>query len=132
MPGYFCFFGSYEFSKKLLRQAINVKPNTANDTSVNIAELIVTVIGGGIGGVSFWVAIFPFDVVKSRVQVESSNASMMSILVKIAKHEGVRGLYKGLLPTVIRTFPSTGALFVTYEYSTKFMTNTAKRWELLH
>jgi len=30
-------------------------------------------------------------------------------------------LYNGLGPTVIRTFPGTGALFLTYETSRKLM-----------
>ena len=31
--------------------------------------------------------------------------------------EGVAALYKGLGPTLLRTFPATGALFVAYEYT---------------
>ena len=30
---------------------------------------------------------------------------------------GVLALYRGLLPTVIRSFPANGALFITYEYT---------------
>jgi solute carrier family 25 ornithine transporter 2/15 len=32
---------------------------------------------------------------------------------------GVRALYCGLAPTLIRTFFASGALFVAYEYTTK-------------
>jgi solute carrier family 25 ornithine transporter 2/15 len=41
----------------------------------------------------------------------------------IYKREGILALYNGLTPTVIRTFPATGALFFAYEYSKKFMQN---------
>jgi hypothetical protein len=34
---------------------------------------------------------------------------------------GVRALYSGLTPTMIRTFPANGALFLGYEASRKFM-----------
>lgn len=34
---------------------------------------------------------------------------------------GVRALYSGLTPTMIRTFPANGALFLGYEASRKIM-----------
>lgn len=36
-------------------------------------------------------------------------------------HLGIRPLYSGLLPTLIRTFFATGALFITYETVQKFL-----------
>lgn len=39
----------------------------------------------------------------------------------IVKNEGISSLYNGLKPTLIRTVPATATLFVTYEYSKKFM-----------
>ena len=41
--------------------------------------------------------------------------------LQIAKNEGILALYNGLLPTIIRTFPATGALFCAVEYSKKIM-----------
>ena len=40
---------------------------------------------------------------------------------------GIRALYNGLGPTVIRTFPSTGALFLTYETTKKVLSNAADK-----
>ena len=34
---------------------------------------------------------------------------------------GVRALYKGLSPTILRAFPANAALFLTYEYSCDFL-----------
>jgi solute carrier family 25 ornithine transporter 2/15 len=82
-----------------------------------------TVICGGIGGVTLWTVIFPTDVVKSRIQINKLNISMTQCMREIVQKEGVRALYNGLGPTVIRTFPATGALFVAYEYTKKFLTN---------
>lgn len=56
--------------------------------------LLKTVIAGGIGGVAFWVAIFPADVIKSRMQISDSNDSMMSVTKKVIK---VEGLYEFLI-----------------------------------
>lgn len=120
MPGYFFFFGGYESCKSLLTRG---KPDEAG--------LGETIISGGFGGICLWTAIFPFDVAKSRIQVDSLKDSMTSILLKILRQEGVRGLYRGLTPTLVRTFPSTGALFVAYEYSKEWMTTGAKITGLL-
>lgn len=113
MPGYFCFFGGYELAKSLL---------VSEGESADNLGIMKTTIAGGFGGICLWTSIFPFDVVKSRIQIESSRESMTSVLRKVVRQEGVRGLYKGLTPTLLRTFPSTGALFVAYENSKYFMT----------
>lgn len=120
MPGYFVFFGGYESCKVLL---------TAGHPEE--AGLVKTIISGGVGGLCLWTAIFPFDVAKSRIQVDSLKDSMTTVLIKVYRTEGTRGLYKGLTPTLIRTFPSTGALFVAYEYSKQYMTIGAQKTGIL-
>lgn len=35
--------------------------------------------------------------------------------------KGIRALYSGLTPTMVRTFPANGALFLGYEVSRKVM-----------
>lgn len=41
----------------------------------------------------------------------------------IVRNEGINSLYSGLKPTLIRTIPATATLFVTYEYTKRFMLN---------
>jgi solute carrier family 25 ornithine transporter 2/15 len=54
---------------------------------------IRTIICGGVGGVSLWIAIFPFDVIKSRVQIQSANSPknppFVTMLAIIAREEGM-------------------------------------------
>ena len=45
-------------------------------------------VSGGVGGVTLWIAIFPFDVVKSRVQVTNTSEPMIRMLLRIARTEG--------------------------------------------
>ncbi|CAG2118327.1 unnamed protein product [Medioppia subpectinata] len=112
MPGYFCFFGGYELAKNVLRK----------DPEEQNIGLVKTILAGGFGGICLWTSIFPFDVVKSRIQIESSRDKLVTVLMRIVRTEGVRGLYSGLTPTLLRTFPSTGALFVAYEYTKETLT----------
>jgi len=115
MPGYFFFFFAYEFSRELLKP-----PGKTKD---EIGPLR-TVISGGVAGVTLWTIIFPADVVKSRLQVTGATTPMLVMMKDIYVKEGLMALYNGLGPTVLRTFPATGALFFAYEYSKSLCT----RW----
>ena len=80
-----------------------------------------TVVSGGMAGIALWTIIFPADVVKSRLQVSGGKTPMLKLMSEIYRNEGILALYNGLGPTLLRTFPATGALFLAYEYSKKFM-----------
>ncbi|CAI5444207.1 unnamed protein product [Caenorhabditis angaria] len=111
VPGYFFFFGAYETSRYLLTKEGQKKDDIG---------LFRTGLSGSIGGMALWTSIYPADVVKSRMQV-SGNGTFMSTLKDVVKENGIRGLYKGLLPTNIRSMLASGCLFITYEESRKFM-----------
>ncbi|CAL4064852.1 unnamed protein product, partial [Meganyctiphanes norvegica] len=115
MPGYFFFFGGYEASRSLL-----TPPGKSKD---DIGPMR-TMLCGGIAGVILWVAIFPTDVVKSRIQIAGSTEPFIAVLKNIYRNEGILALYNGLSPTVVRSFPATAALFLTYE-STKSLLHNA-------
>lgn len=116
IPGYIFFFGGYEVTRHFL-----TPPGKTKDEIGPFR----TIVAGGVGGVSLWVAIFPADVVKSRVQVASTYGTVeptfRSVITKVFREEGIMALYKGLGPTVLRTFPATGALFLAYETTKKWM-----------
>ncbi|KPU75236.1 uncharacterized protein Dana_GF20835, isoform B [Drosophila ananassae] len=115
MPGYFFFFGSYEGTRELLRS------NNQTKDEIGPAR---TMIAGAIGGVCLWTSTFPADVIKSRIQVKNLNESMFTVGSDIVRREGVLALYRGLLPSVLRTIPATATLFVTYEYTKRAMLAT--------
>ena len=75
----------------------------------------------------FTICIYPLDIVKKRLQVqgfESARArfgatkqysGLTSCLVRIGKEEGVRGLYKGLSPGLLKAGIVAGINFSVYE-----------------
>ncbi|OPL32615.1 hypothetical protein AM593_06731, partial [Mytilus galloprovincialis] len=83
IPGYFFFFGGYEASRRYLTP----KGKTKDDIGT-----LRTMLAGGIGGIALWTSIFPTDVVKSRIQVNSTvgNAapSFFKTLLQIHREEG--------------------------------------------
>lgn len=121
MPGYFFFFGAYELSRSYF---------VKDGQEKNEIGIVKTALCGGVGGMSFWISIFPADVIKSRIQINpNSDIAKLSILKafqKIIKEEGVAKLYSGLGPTIIRSFIATAALFVGVTETTKILTKFFK------
>ena len=118
MPGYFFFFGAYEFTRSLFAGSTKSKDDIG---------VMKTALCGGIGGVSFWISIFPADVIKSRVQIDPSGViakkNIFAAMKHIVANEGILKLYSGLGPTIIRSFFATGALFVAVNETKKFLSN---------
>lgn len=116
VPGYFFFFGGYETTRWLLTPEGKTKDQIGH---------LRTGVAGGVGGVALWVAIFPFDLAKSKLQIAQTSLgnapTMRSVLRETVRRDGFLALYNGLLPTVIRTFPATGALFIAVENTKKYM-----------
>jgi len=116
VPGYFCFFGAYEYTKTFLANENEDKDSLG---------LVKTIIAGGVGGVSIWATIYPFDLIKSRMQVFSGGGEKVGLLQTvriIAKDGGIFAFYRGIGPTLFRAFPACAALFVGYEFSKDLMT----------
>lgn len=80
-----------------------------------------TMVSGAVGGICLWTAIFPADVIKSRIQVSGSTKGMLEVGLDIFRKEGGLALYNGLTPTVLRTIPATSVLFLFYEYTKKIL-----------
>ncbi|CAL1573647.1 unnamed protein product [Knipowitschia caucasica] len=116
VPGYFCFFGAYELCRSTFAEHMK-----CDKDDIGVLPIIFS---GGLGGGCLWLVVYPMDCVKSRIQVMSMTAKQggfFKTLMTIARTEGVRALYSGLTPTMVRTFPANGALFLGYEASRKFM-----------
>lgn len=88
VPGFFCFFGAYELTRELMTPA----GKTKDDLSP-----AVTALAGGTGGVSLWLAVYPIDLAKSRIQIGHTSPtgmhtppdrSLHRILFQIFKNEG--------------------------------------------
>ncbi|KAJ0004418.1 hypothetical protein NQD34_010632 [Periophthalmus magnuspinnatus] len=140
VPGYFCFFGAYELCRTTFAERMK-----CDKDEIGIITLILSfcfllgqlqrechfvsgalpiIFSGGFGGGCLWLVVYPMDCVKSRIQVMSmtgKQGGFFKTLMTIARTEGVRALYSGLTPTMVRTFPANGALFLGYEASRKFM-----------
>lgn len=63
-------------------------------------------------------ATYPYQVVRSRLQIydaERTYRGLLDVITQISGEEGVRGFYKGLVPNMLRVLPSTCVTFLVYE-----------------
>ena len=58
----------------------------------------------------------PLDVTKSRMQADINDKSFKEVVKLIHNESGLRGFYKGLVPTVLRGFLVNAVVLSTYSY----------------
>jgi len=75
---------------------------------------------GGLAGEALWIASYPFDVVKSKMQsdgfgTEQKYKSMRDCFRQIWIKDGWRGYWKGIGPTLVRAMPVSAGTFAVVE-----------------
>ncbi len=80
---------------------------------------------GALAGSISQTLTYPLDVLRRRMQVAGMKDSQeklgykdknaINAIQNIVKAEGVTGLYRGLLPNLLKVAPSIGTSFLTYE-----------------
>ena len=129
-------FGVYEYLNSIGKESSNTNNNnksssgssrSSNSSSSNSFELN-HFAKGFLAGSCARVAIHPLDVMKKRLQVvglkraasygaaETANKAFPLVL-SILKTEGVRGFYKGLVPALCKSAPSSAITFGVYEFA---------------
>lgn len=88
--------------------------------------LVKSMIAGGIGGSSGDMLMHSLDTVKTRQQgdphIPPRYGSTSASYIKILREEGFRrGLYSGVSPALMGSFPGTVIFFGTYEWSKRHM-----------
>lgn len=114
------FFCTYEY----VRYYMHLQLKEASAKHGNLVDMGIGIVSGGLGGVAFWSAVLPLDVVKTVIQTapdKSSTTNPFQILKKIYRRAGIRGCYTGLGPTLLRAFPANAAAIVTWELAVKFL-----------
>jgi len=73
-------------------------------------------LAGGAAGILGWIATFPFDVLKTRLQAGASlGTSSWRTAREMYAESGGRVFWRGLVPTLVRAIPVNMAVFGTFE-----------------
>lgn len=82
---------------------------------------------GGLAGEALWLASYPLDVVKSKMQTDGLTPqdaryrSMRDCFAQTWRAEGARGFWKGIAPTLLRAMPVSACTFATVEATMRFI-----------
>ncbi|KAJ7515444.1 hypothetical protein O6H91_22G013500 [Diphasiastrum complanatum] len=114
-------FMAYEESRKI---GIAFRLKNSNKDELHEEDPLSSVDYLLLGASSKLFAVFftyPFQVIRSRVQQRPSTEeatyykNSWVALKSTLRHEGVRGLYKGIFPNLLRVVPSSSITFLVYE-----------------
>ncbi|CAL8141381.1 unnamed protein product [Orchesella dallaii] len=107
IPSSGLYFAIYEFLKRQL---------SFEQESTKFAQFMA----GGIAGTLSWWSIIPLDVIKSRIQGDSSEKPKYKGILHcgsvIMKTHGLKAFFHGFWPLSIRAFPVNGTTWLVYEF----------------
>ncbi|RYR54173.1 hypothetical protein Ahy_A06g029427 [Arachis hypogaea] len=70
---------------------------------------------GTISGALGASCVYPLQVIRTRMQAQSTYSGMGDVFRKTMKHEGFRGFYKGIFPNLLKVVPSASITYLVYE-----------------
>ncbi|KAF8608305.1 mitochondrial carrier [Ceratobasidium sp. AG-I] len=114
IPAYAGFYTGYEFARRKFKA--NYGPN------IPVWALLSS---GSCGGICYWLACYPLDVVKSRVQLANAPPKGLDYIAQelraIVREGGAAGLFRGLSPSLLRSIPAAASTFAAYELTKEFL-----------
>lgn len=114
IPAYGAFYAGFEFAKRRFQQEYGKE--------VPVWALLSS---GSFGGISYWLACYPLDVVKSRVQLSDKPLRglwyITDEIAAVVREGGARALFKGLSPSLLRSIPAAAATFASFELTREFL-----------
>lgn len=84
-------------------------------------------ICGGVAGATAQTLTYPFDVIRRRMQMNHSPDAnfkykgSFDAAKTIVQKEGIRALFKGMIPNYIKVVPAISISFVTFEFTRKLL-----------
>lgn len=123
-PAHGVYFFSYEFMREKLH------PGCRKSGQESFRTMLMA---GGLAGVASWIVCYPLDVIKTRLQAQSTihpvkYSGITDCFRKSIKEEGFGVLCRGLGTAVSRAFVVNGAIFTAYETALRcFFTNNGEK-----
>jgi solute carrier family 25 phosphate transporter 23/24/25/41 len=89
---------------------------------------VITGVMGATSGAFGASVVYPLNVLRTRLQTQGTHmhparyTGIADVMWKTLQNEGVRGLYKGLMPNLLKVAPALSITWIVYE-KTKNMLN---------
>jgi len=79
--------------------------------------MLIKMWAAGVAGQASWIVSYPFDIVKTQIQcTESRRVGLMEVSRRIYAEEGTLGFFKGVSPTLARSFVVNSVALPCFEY----------------
>jgi hypothetical protein len=95
-----------------------------DDEAVAMSRLDVRLASAACAGCVSWFVIYPFDVIKARLQADRFGikyAGSWDCFIKTWREGGVGALYRGLTYTLIRAGPVAATVLPLYEFTKEYL-----------
>jgi solute carrier family 25 carnitine/acylcarnitine transporter 20/29 len=108
------YFGVYAFVKDRMSTVFLSDRSNTTRRQLTAADYMIS---GSMAGATYWLTVYPVDVIKSRMHVNQPGkyTGVIQGISKILKEEGVRPLYFGIQTTIARSICTSGVMFLCYE-----------------
>jgi len=119
IPAYAGFYSAFEFSKRQFQGIYGQQ--------LPVWALLAS---GSTGGIAYWLSSYPLDVIKSRIQLRSTPPMsrpwryILEEIAAVVSEGGVKGLFRGLSPSLLRSIPAAGSTFAAYELTRDFLSES--------
>lgn len=94
------------------RQSIDIKKMIESYLS---SPLLKSFMAGSVSGTCTTILLQPLDLVKTRLQcpvaIGSAPNGMINVALTVVRNEKIRGLWRGIIPSLSRTVPGIGVYF---------------------
>jgi hypothetical protein len=103
-----------------------------NQNNIHLDPDLLAILAGGAAGTCGKMSVYPLDTVKKRLQVVAMPNiakygqyaefhGMLHTLFAIARHEGVMALYRGTLPSLLKSAFGVALTFWSFEAASRVL-----------
>ncbi|KAL7463849.1 hypothetical protein ACHAXS_004202 [Conticribra weissflogii] len=118
-PAFGFYFATYDSCKERVENLLKSKDDIHPIPS-HAHAWAASAFAGGVSGAWTWAIIYPFDVIKSKIQTSplerNLQKGMWTVGRDIVRKNGLQHLFRGLGVTLVRAFPVNAIIFPVYEF----------------
>lgn len=136
-------FFVYEASMRALERTHAVAqracPGSGEEEEESAPPAVAASVAGAVAGSAAKLSVYPLDTVKRRHQMHyvmrsssrqwrchGSSGSILRSVAAIAREEGLRSLYRGAAPAMLKAAPTSAAYFTAYELTGRLVARSRR------
>lgn len=115
-------FTSYKIATVMLKESFND----------NLSNSMLLFLSGSLAGTTATVLSYPLDLLRTRLAAQGAvknhkvYSSLRDVIKKTYMHEGVKGFFRGIVPSICSITPHNGVFFLSYELTRQFLQKRPK------